>query len=769
MSKENYKKKQKLKNIRTATALTITLATSNVSTLAYAMELENKDIKQDVVSQEQEIFVQEEVTTQEVESDVKEQEVVVQGEETTQESELDVKEQEVVVQEKVTTKNSEINTKSTNNQSTVDNFNLSDWEFKEFKSTNTIVLYKYNGSSTDIVIPGEINGMLVKIASIDCFSTLKDTLTSITFKEVGGNKIQTPVSLSKLFSDFINLKEVDLGGLDTSTVNNMSSMFTNCTSLTNITFGDTFNTSNVTNMSSMFRGCSSLENLDLSKFDKSQVLNMSYMFKDCTNLKNLNLSKFDTHKVSDMRYMFDGCKSLISIDLSKFNTSNVEHMRYMFNNCESLSNLDLGNFDTRKTSDIDNMFKGCSSLTSLDLSSFNTENVITMTNLFLGCSSLTDVNLSSFNTSNVTKMNNMFKDCSSLKNLDLKNFDTTSVTDMSYMFSDTSIINLDLSSFNTSNVTSMSGIFRNTKNLDSINFGNEFKTKSVENMSYMFSGSGVKSLDLSKFDTTSVTSTKAMFALLDNITVLDLSSFNLEQVTDMESMFGKNITVDNATGNIENNPYATAKELLVVTKDQKLKDYNYMADFCLPVGPTLHANGGQFTNGDITVDLKTNVLESLDENYINKEIQDRIASVEEPTRDGYTFISWETSQIAKANFSILDKLNTVYYAKWEAFTPVTLPDDVPVEDEEVLDGTDNDNMMVEPSVGDGTINQDEENQEDNNSSIPNQNNGSNSNDSTSNFVSKYNPQTGDTGVLGSIGLGLTSIVGIFITNRKKKK
>ena len=40
MTKVNYKKKQRLKNVGTTTALTITLATSNVSTLAYAGELE---------------------------------------------------------------------------------------------------------------------------------------------------------------------------------------------------------------------------------------------------------------------------------------------------------------------------------------------------------------------------------------------------------------------------------------------------------------------------------------------------------------------------------------------------------------------------------------------------------------------------------------------------------------------------------------------------------------------------------------------------------
>ena len=87
-------------------------------------------------------------------------------------------------------------------------------------------------------------------------------------------------------------------------------------------------------------------------------------------------------------------------------------------------------------------------------------------------------------------------------------------------------------------------------------------------------------LDLSNFDTSSVTSTKAMFALLDNITILDLSNFNLDNVTDMTSMFGKNITVDYTNGTIQNNPSATKKELLIASKDSKLENYDYAADFC---------------------------------------------------------------------------------------------------------------------------------------------------------------------------------------------
>ena len=78
MRKVRTRKKQQLKNVGTATALTVVLVTYNVSTLTYAFELEkevntissnvnNEEIKQEVVVPEQEVDMQEkELDAQEV-------------------------------------------------------------------------------------------------------------------------------------------------------------------------------------------------------------------------------------------------------------------------------------------------------------------------------------------------------------------------------------------------------------------------------------------------------------------------------------------------------------------------------------------------------------------------------------------------------------------------------------------------------------------------------------------------------------------------------
>ena len=52
------------------------------------------------------------------------------------------------------------------------------------------------------------------------------------------------------------------------------------------------------------------------------------------------------------------------------------------------------------------------------------------------------------------------------------------------------------------------------------------------------------------------------------------------------------------------NCYRTFKEIMDLSagghEHKKLKEYDYAADYCLPVGPTLDANGGQFANGEKT-------------------------------------------------------------------------------------------------------------------------------------------------------------------------
>jgi len=231
-----------------------------------------------------------------------------------------------------------------------------------------------------------------------------------------------------MFAYLDNVSTLDLSGLDTSNMTNMSRMFYKSTSLKNIDVSG-FDTSKVVNMIFMFNNCSSLISLDLSSFNTSNVTNMEAMFQNDVNLENITFGdNFNTSKVKDMIAMFASCKKLSYINLSNFDTSNVKEMQSMFYYCENLKSLDLSNFDTSQVINMYAMFMNCSSLKELDLSSFDTSKVTNMQSMFLSCKNLENLNLSSFNTSNVTTISYMINNCSSLKYLDIRNAELSKVS-----------------------------------------------------------------------------------------------------------------------------------------------------------------------------------------------------------------------------------------------------------------------------------------------------------------------------------------------------
>ena len=81
---------------------------------------------------------------------------------------------------------------------------------------------------------------------------------------------------------------------------------------------------------SYFCECTNLQSINLTGLNTSNVTDMSYMFADCTALTSLDLSNFNTSSVTNMSHMFYNCESLTSLDLSSFDTSNVTDMSYMF-------------------------------------------------------------------------------------------------------------------------------------------------------------------------------------------------------------------------------------------------------------------------------------------------------------------------------------------------------------------------------------------------------------------------------------------------------
>lgn len=242
-------------------------------------------------------------------------------------------------------------------------------------------------------------------------------------------------NMREMFSNCTSLETLDLSSFNTEKVTNMLAMFEGSMSLRTIKLPKGFIGSNVTNLNATFRGCASLTELDLSGSNAEKVKNMGNMFYGCVALSNLNLSGFKTGSLTDMRYLFSSCQSLESLDLSGFNTENVSSMVSMFFQCSSLRSLDLSSFNTSKVIDMNLMFYMCTNLESIDLSSFDTENLQKMANMFYSCTKLETLDLSSFATPNMTSMHSAFQKCKNLKTIYVTSaFTTDKVTEGSYAF-----------------------------------------------------------------------------------------------------------------------------------------------------------------------------------------------------------------------------------------------------------------------------------------------------------------------------------------------
>lgn len=119
----------------------------------------------------------------------------------------------------------------------------------------------------------------------------------------------TRTSTGSMFSECINLTELDLRGLDTSNIVYMGNMFYNCTNLTE---------------------------LDLRGWDTSNVTKMEGMFKNCENLVTVH-GILNCDKASNTNSFILGCVNLETIYIKNFNTPRNN----IFSDCVKLSHESL--------------------------------------------------------------------------------------------------------------------------------------------------------------------------------------------------------------------------------------------------------------------------------------------------------------------------------------------------------------------------------------------------------------------------------------------
>ena len=218
-------------------------------------------------------------------------------------------------------------------------------------------LDSYAGSSTDVVVPNEINGKQTTISlenGIILSEINKDQVTSITFSNNNGKKCKTSSPYIS-FMDYSSLQTFDGRGLDTSSIIGMFELFTNCGNLISADVSN-WDVSNVKTMYSAFSGCSKLQTLDVSNWNTSSVNSFSHMFYQCFSLPAIDVSRWNVSSATSLYYMFNRCSNLQTLDVSNWDTSNVNKMTRVFNECNNLTSLDVSNWDTSNVTDMSYMF-----------------------------------------------------------------------------------------------------------------------------------------------------------------------------------------------------------------------------------------------------------------------------------------------------------------------------------------------------------------------------------------------------------------------------
>ena len=148
----------------------------------------------------------------------------------------------------------------------------------------------YSGTSPDNWVRDNLLKKVPDLVIDDSVTSLRYfcSYTTINPKIICNSNI---TNMNNMYSNNEALN-IDVKGLNTSNVTNMYQMFNYCKNITNLDLSG-FDTSKVTNMLGCFQTCTSLETLNISTFDFSKLTGTSStnslrdMFSNCSNLTNL--------------------------------------------------------------------------------------------------------------------------------------------------------------------------------------------------------------------------------------------------------------------------------------------------------------------------------------------------------------------------------------------------------------------------------------------------------------------------------------------------
>lgn len=489
---------------------------------------------------------------------------------------------------------------------------------------------------------------------------------------------------------------------------------------------------NSVNLTQVFSGNQTLKNVDFGLTDFSQVVNTSEMFKNCTQLQSVKIHKLDATNLSgmfmncpdltqvkilenempeDLSDMFNACPQLTKIEgINNWKTTMIKSVKGFVTNCHALKNLDLSHWPVSlqnqlqeqnehsiegsyvATSSVDQVTSSVTAATGtvsewqyqltpqkdrylLTKYIGKSQEIVVPTVIngkptilnninhavFPNYKSITSFKIASGNKVPIqtTDLRYAFQFWSNLKEVDLTGLNVSTVTNTGAMFAnDPLLTKANLSGWDTSHITDMNYMFNADRNLQELELAN-WDVRQVMNMSYMFAYlSSLKKLDLSSFQTEKAKFMNSMFLGMNELNLLDLSQFDLTNVTDTTNIF----TTDNKT------------PLLVIAKDNKLLNYNYLSNNRIIAGPTFDANGGTFEDNSITKHYFQSVAVSPTDPKLQMATLDQFKATLVAEKPNSIFIGWNIKEGGSGN-QVTDLLNTTYQAIWSPLPEMPSPSD----------------------------------------------------------------------------------------------
>lgn len=385
--------------------------------------------------------------------------------------------------------------------------------------------------------------------------------------------ISNATTLYQTFYGCASLVNIDaIGPWDTSKVTTLDSTFYNCYVLESLAALSNWGISSVTSLTNTFNGCKALTNLiGLENWNTTSVTsissgNQSSIFSNCTSLEDVTaIETWKLPKVADFRAMFYNCSSLITVgyidtpaatsfynmfrncssleatpDLSVWNMKHVENVDGMFAKTKSLKIMtSLSKWNLPKLKDCENWFWD-SGMETIDLSGLKLPSAETMVGAFGGGSYLASVTLGDLDAPKLTSMNQAFAENGKLVTFDFGTANLPLLSNMGKMFQNcTSLTTADFSKVSIPTDCNAEYIFDNCSSLTSIpGFGNAVKSVASLCAAFRKCSSLTTLSDLEGLNTSKLTNLESTFYLDKKLTDISaLAIWDTSKVTTLANTF----------------------------------------------------------------------------------------------------------------------------------------------------------------------------------------------------------------------------------------